>query len=50
MTQRVILEDTAREHLGKELTAGDDLLGLIIVLQRCIGQGHVLRSQGLSGL
>jgi hypothetical protein len=32
MTDRIILEHTAREHLRQELAAMDNLLGLIIVL------------------
>ena len=34
VTRRIILESTAGEHLRQELTATDDLLGVLIILER----------------
>jgi hypothetical protein len=34
MTRRIILESAAGEHLRQELTTTDDLLGVLIILER----------------
>ena len=36
MTHRIILEATAGEHLRQKLAAMDDLLGVLIVLERVL--------------
>ena len=50
MTRRVILEGTASEHLTQKLTTMDDLLGVLIILERVFRCCQVGRSHGISGI
>jgi len=45
MTGRIILEGTAGEHLRQELTATNDLLGVLIILERVFRCQQVGRAQ-----
>ena len=45
MTRRIILESTAGEHLRQELTATDDLLGVLIILERIFRCRQIGRAQ-----
>src|ERR1022692_3989642 len=45
MTRHIILEGTAAEHLRQELTTMDDLLGILIILERVFRCRQVGRGQ-----
>src|ERR1035441_5493726 len=45
MTRRIILEGPAGEHLRQKLTATNDLLGLLIILERVFRCRQIGRAQ-----
>jgi hypothetical protein len=45
MTRRIILEGTAGEHLRQELTTPDDLLGVLVILERVFRCRQIGRAQ-----
>ena len=50
MTRRIILEGTAGEHLRQELTTTDDLLGVLIILERVFRCRQVGRAQRIPSI
>src|SRR5579863_1165393 len=50
MTRRIILEGTAAEHLRQELTTTDDLLGILIILERVFRCRQFGRAQRVSSV
>ena len=50
MTRSIVLESTAGEHLRQELTATNDLLGVLIILERVFRYREVGRAQRISSV